>query len=89
MAGILAFQVTLTGTALQFPSNPNLNQGNILTISNPTGNAAVTISSSSANNSTGFILPAGTVVSIGGLKDTADIWVNGTSTQKVSAITAI
>lgn len=85
MAGILAFQVTLTGTAQQFPSNPNLS-GKAITISNPTGNAAVTLSSASANNSTGFILPAGTVVSIQGLTDTADIWVNGTSTQKVSAI---
>lgn len=87
MPGILTFQVILTGSAQQVPSNPI--QGKPLTISNPTGNGDVTISTSATNGSNGFILPAGAVVTLEGLTDTDAIWVNGTSTQKVSGIASL
>lgn len=87
MAGILTFQVTLTGSAQQIPSNPN--QGKSLTISNPTGNGALSIHTSATDGSSSFVLPAGNVVTLQGVTNTNSIWLTGTSGNVVSGIASL
>lgn len=88
MAGILTFQVTVTGTAQQLPSNPN--QGKSLTISAAAANTAdIVISSTAANGATGFLLPKGTNIYLEGVTNTNALFVNGTSGDKVSLIISL
>lgn len=89
MAGILTFNTAIvaTGTYQQLPANPTA--GKLLNISAPAGNTAdITIASSSSGTGA-FILPKGQVIQLDGVTNFNQLYVSGTTADKVSGVTGV
>jgi hypothetical protein len=80
---IVAFQLTMTGSAQQLPSNLLTKGGTLIAKS---GNSAVIAigNSSAVTTSTGALLGAGETVPISGITNTDAIYVIGTSSDVIS-----
>lgn len=86
--GLTAFQVTLTGTAQNLPSNTVLNSVIITAKSTNTANVAVG-SASTVSASTGYLLEKGESITVPLRSgNTNEVWVEGTAADIVSIIEA-